>query len=155
MQVNPNTGLYDAWAGLSRKVETTNEKARYQQWYGDMIETAADSSLRQSLWSAFGMFNPAIGLIGQSIDAARTVQRMPDQFELDPENMYADPNVVSDYASGSAEALYELENSLYTGLGKQVGNIILNYGSAWDEDQYGEDQWQWGWQVGPRKGKMI
>jgi len=160
MEINPNAGLYDAWAGLNKKVETGREKGRYQQWYGEMIDTAADSNLRQSLWSALGMFNPSLGLIGQSIDASRTMQKMPDKFELDPESMYADPNVVGDYASGSEEALYELENSLYTGLGNQIYNIFQQYGSPWADvlDKKGNvtgREYRHGWQVGPRQGKLI
>ena len=91
------------------------------------------------------------GLIGSAIDTFRTSANMPDQFELDPDLMYSDANVVGDYASGSQEAIYELENSLWSGLTSQIGNAFMYHGSPWDDGKY-----QWGTQgIGKREHKII
>jgi len=150
MEINPNAGLYDAWAGLNKKVETGREKGRYQQWYQEMIDYAQNAQIRGAAWNALSMFNPGIGIAARAIDTAYTSANMPEQFELDPDLIYSDPNVVSDYASGSQEAIYELENSLWSGLTNQIGSAFQVYGSPWDEGDY-----QWGTQFKGREGSII
>ena len=150
MVVNPNAGLYDAYTNLGRNVETAWEKGRYSQWYSEMIDYASKSQFRSNMWSALSIINPVLGLAANTIDTAITSANMPETFDLDPDLMYSDKNVVSDYSSGSQEAIYELENSLWTGLMSQTRNIFAMYGSPY-ADVYdakgkptGEREFQWG-----------